>query len=371
MCSEEKKKCNILYTTSFGHMAGGGQWSLYYLIKHLNKERFHPVVLCPDEGELRENMRAVGADVILFKMSRIMYLSPFVICKLITIMKKLKIHLVHTDSSTETFYAGIATRIIGIPLIWHIRVSNAEWFLDRLLSFLSTRLILVARALSSRFRWLEGGKKMVTVHNAIDLEEFDNFPVEYSIRKEFNIDKNTVVLTCIGRVEENKGQEYLVHAMKYVDNAKLLIIGKEEEGYFKTLKGIIERFGLPDRIIFTGHRKDIPFILREIDILVFPTVAGEGFSRVILEAMAAGKPIIATDVGGNPEAVIDEVTGYIVPVKDPKSLAKRINDLAKDKEKREKMGVAGREEVTKHYNIRKQVETIQNLYVSLLKKENA
>jgi glycosyltransferase involved in cell wall biosynthesis len=371
MCSEAKKTFNIFYTTSFAHMAGGGQWSLYYLIKHLNKKLFQPVVLCPEEGELPKKMRAIGADVILLNMGRIRHLNIFVAWKLITTMKSLKIHLVHTDSSTETFYAGIAAKIVGIPLVWHIRVSDSEWFFDILLSFLSTRLILVAKALGSRFRWLEGRKKMVTVHNAIDLEEFDKSPIASSIRKEFNIDTNTLILACIGRVEERKGHEYLIHAVKNIDDIKLIIAGKGEEAYFKKLQGIIDDLKVSDRIIFAGYREDIPSILKEIDILVFPTISGEGFSRVILEAMAAGKPVIATDQAGNPEAVIDGVTGYIVPVRDSKSLAERIDDLIKDKEKREKMGVAGREGVTSNYNIRNQVEQIQNLYIDVLKQESA
>lgn len=362
------KKYNILYTTSFSYMAGGGQWSLYYLIKHLNKELFHPVILCPEEGELAERMRTAGADVIFLKIGRIRHLNPFVVLKLISIIKRLKIHLIHTDSTTETFYAGIAAKIIGIPFIWHIRVSDREWFLDRLLSLFSTRLILVAKALSSRFKWLKGSKKMVTVYNAIDLEEFDNFPVTASVRKEFNIDTNTVLLGCIGRIEERKGQEYLINAMKSIDNAKLMIIGKEEEGYFKRIKEIIERHGLSDRIIFTGHRKDIASILREIDILVFSTISGEGFSRVVLEAMAAGKPVIATDNAGNPEAVVDGITGYIVPAKDPKALAQRINELIRNSEKRINMGLIGRERVKKCFDINENLQKIQELYREILKE---
>lgn len=368
MYGEEKKKYNILYTTSFSYMAGGGQWSLYYLIKHLNKELFYPTVLCPEEGELAERMRDTGADVIFFKMGRIRHLNPSVVWKLINVMKKIKINLVHTDSTTETFYAGIVAKIIGIPLIWHIRVSDSEKIIDRFLYFLSERLILVSKALSSRFRWIENSGKLVVIYNAVDLEEFDGFQMKSSIREEFNIGKEIILLGCIGRIEERKGQEYLIHAMKHVDNAKLMIIGKEDEGYFKRIKEIIERHGLSDRIIFTGHRKDIASILKEIDVLVFPTISGEGFSRVVLEAMAAGKPVIATDDAGNPEAVIDGVTGYIVPVKDPMALADRINELIEDKEKRGEMGSAGRKRVEEFFTIEKNVKKIQDLYLDILEK---
>jgi glycosyltransferase involved in cell wall biosynthesis len=352
-------------------MAGGGQWSLYYLIKHLNKDLFHPIVLCPDKGELAEKMTSVGAEVLLLNFGRIRHFNPFVLWKLISIIRKCNTHIVHTDSTTETFYAGIAARIIRIPLVWHIRVSENSFFFNRLLSILSTKLILVGSVFASMFKWLKAGSKITVIHNAVDLEEFDSFSASPSlIRKERGVGDSEILLACIGRIEKRKGQAYLIDAMRHIDNAKLILIGKGEEKYLKHIKWLCEKYKLSDKIIFAGHRDNIPSLLRDIDIIVFPVIYGEGFSRVILEAMAAGKPVIATDVGGNPEAVIDEVTGYIVPAKDTKSLTKRISDLAKDKEKREKMGVAGREEVTKNYNIRKQVETIQNLYVSLLKKEN-
>ena len=135
---------NILYTTSFSTMAGGGQWSLYYLIKHLNKNLFHPVVLCPEEGELAQKMKSIGAEVIFLQTGRIRNLSPSIVKKFLSIIKDRNITIIHTDSTTETFYAGIAAKIMHIPLIWHIRSSQKEWFLDRLLSPLSTKLIFVA-----------------------------------------------------------------------------------------------------------------------------------------------------------------------------------------------------------------------------------
>ena len=360
------KRYNILYTTSFGDMVGGGQWSLYYLIKHLNKEIFHPIVLCPYEGELAEKMRAMVTEVIPLKMGRIRHLNLFVIRKLASIMKKQKIHLVHTDSSTETFYAGIAARSLGIPLIWHVRVSEHEWFLDRLLSFLSTRLILVAEALSSRFKWLKNTQKMVVVYNGIDIEQFDAFPASSSIREEFNIGKDTVLLGFIGRIEKRKGPEYLISAMKNVDNAKLILVGKGEEGYSKRIKSLCKELGVANHIIYAGYRKNIPSILKEIDIIVFPTIRGEGFSRVILEAMASAKPVIATDDAGNKEAVINGITGYIVPTKDAMALGIKINELTASKEKREQMGSSGRKRVEEMFTIERNIQEIEKLYFEVL-----
>ncbi len=358
---------NILYTTSFSHMAGGGQWSLYYLIKHLNKDIFHPIVVCPEEGELAEKMRGIGAKVIVLDVGRIRYLNPLVIKKFISLIKDKQIALIHTDSSTETLYAGIATRIMRIPLVWHIRVSEHEWFLDRFLSFLSTRLILVAEALSLRFKWLKNTQKMVVIYNGIDIEQFDALPTSSSIREEFNIGKDTVLLGFIGRIEKRKGTEYLISAMKDVAHVKLILVGKGEEGYLKRIKRLCEESGVSNRIIYAGYRMNIPSILKEIDIIVFPTISGEGFSRVILEAMAAAKPVIATDDAGNKEAVINGITGYIVPTKDVIVLGIKINELAAGKEKRDQMGSFGRKRVEEIFTIERNIREIEKLYFGVLK----
>ncbi len=360
------KRYHILYTTSFGNMMGGGQWSLYYLIKHLDKDVFYPIVLCPAEGELAEKMRGVGAEVICLDVGRIRYLNPSVISKFVSIIKDRQIALIHTDSTTETLYAGIAAKIMRIPLVWHIRVSEREWLIDRVLSLLATRLILVAKAIESRFDWLKDTQKTVVIYNGIDLEKFDHFPATPSIREEYNITKDTVVLGCIGRIEKRKGPEYLISAMKDVDNAKLIFVGKGEEEYLKRIKRLCEESGVSHRIIYAGYRINIPSILKDIDIIVFPTISGEGFSRVILEAMAAAKPVIASDDAGNKEAVINGITGYIVPAKDATALGIKINEITAGKEKREQMGSSGRQRVEEMFTMERNIQEIEKLYFEVM-----
>jgi glycosyltransferase involved in cell wall biosynthesis len=291
-----------------------------------------------------------------------------VVKKFISLIKEKQIALIHTDSPTETFYAGIAARSTRIPLVWHIRVSDREWLLDRILSLLSTKLILVANAISRRFPWLKNNHKMVVIHNGIDLEEFDNFPATFSIRKEFNIKRNVVLLGCVGRIEKRKGQEYLITAMKHIEDAKLILVGAGKEEYINRLKHICESIGISSRIFFAGLRNDIPSVLREIDILVFPVIEGEGFSRVIIEAMAAKKTIVATDNAGNLEAVKDGITGVIVPAKNTTALTEKIKQLVDNKRKRVEMGTAGRKRVENHFTIERNVGLTEKLYMEVLRR---
>ena len=367
MSQVAKGPYNILYTTSYGYMKGGGQWSLYYLLKHLNRDVFHPILLCPEEGEFAEKVSRLGVDVLFLNTGRIRHLNLLSIWKLVARMKTLGIHLVHTDSPTQTFYAGIAARILRIPLIWHIRTSEEEWLWDRILAFLSTRLILVANAITQRFPWLRRTNKLIVVHNGIDLSRFDTISSAVGLRKAFSLSKETILLGCVGRIEPRKGQESLISALKYfrTNNVKLFLVGHGEEAYLKRLRGLCSEFGVSDRVIFTGHREDIPILLKEMDVLVFPTTT-EGFSRVILESMAVGLPVVATDVGGNSEAVAHETTGYIVPVDDAKALTDKIQELIKDEEKRKDMGAAGRARVMEMFTIEQNVARIEKLYHEIL-----
>ncbi len=366
MLNAGKIRHNILYTTSFTHMFGGGQWSLYYMVKNLNKELFHPLVMCPGEGELAEKMKEAGADIIFLNVGRIRHLDLFVVKKLISIIKNNRISLIHTDSTTETFYAGIAARIMKMPLVWHVRSSTGERVLDRLLYPLATRIVVVAKALHSRFDWIKNKKKVVTIHNGIDLKEFDAFPASTSVRNEYGIDDTTVLLACVGRIEEGKGQEYLVRAMGQIEGARLLLIGEGEFAYLQRLKALSKDMEISYKIIFAGYRKNVPSIMKDIDIAVFPSL-GEAFPRVILEAMSAGKPVIATDVGGNPEAVADGMTGFVVPARDVAGLASKINELICDRKKREAMGLAGRKRVEEMFQIYEDVTKMERLYLNILK----
>ncbi|MBI5233961.1 MAG: glycosyltransferase [Deltaproteobacteria bacterium] len=339
---------------------------MYYLIKHLNKDLFHPIVLCPGDGELAEKMRSAGAEVLFLNLGRIRHMNLLVIVKLVSIIKEYSVNIVHSDSTTETFYASIAAKLTATPLVWHIRVSEGAGMLDRLLSALASKLVLVAKALSSRFKWLEGGSKLAVAHNAIDLREFDSFPASPSIREELGIGSSEVLLACTGRIEERKGQAHLIEAMKNIDNAKLVLFGRGEEKYLEHIKSLCEKYKVSDRIFFGGHRKDVPSILKEIDIFVFPVIYGEGFSRAILEAMAASIPVIASDDAGNPEAVIDGVTGHIVPAGDSIALSAKIKELVADKEKRGQMGRAGRKRVEDLFTIEVNVKKIEGIYLELL-----
>jgi len=284
------------------------------------------------------------------------------------LFKDRDISIVHTDSTTETFYAGIAARLLGVPLIWHIRVSSGS-IMDRLLSLLSTRLILVAKALESRFPYLHANK-LTPIINGISVEEFDAFPGT-DIKKETGTDKDSVIIGCIGRIEAMKGQEYLVRAIERVEKERrdfrIMLIGEADETYYKNIVDLMESLKVKIYFSYLGYRTDTAGIIKGLDILVSASSFGEGLSRVILEAMAAGKPVIATDIGGSREAIIDGLNGCIIPARDYNALADAILKLLNSPEKRKEMGTQGRRRVEQRFSLTNNIKRTEQLYLEILK----
>ena len=359
---------NILYFSSFGSMKGGGQRSLFYLVRGLNKNIFNPIVVCPEEGELVNKLKETGIETLVMPFKRLRQMSAGFVLRLLRLFKDRDISIVHTDATTETFYAGIAARLLGVPLIWHIRVSSGS-IMDRMLSLLSTRLILVAKALESRFPYLPANK-LIPIVNGISVEEFDAFP-RTDIRKETGTDKDSVIIGCIGRIEAMKGQEYLVRAIERVEKERrdfrVMLIGEADEAYYKNMVNLMGSLKVKMFFSYLGYRTDTAGIIKGLDILVSASF-GEGLSRVILEAMAAGKPVIATDAGGAREAIIDGLNGCIIPTRDYNALADAILKLLNSPEKRKEMGTQGRRRVEQRFSLTNNIKRTEQLYLEILKK---
>ena len=169
-------------------------------------------------------------------------------------------------------------------------------------------------------------------------------------------------------MEEHKGVFYLIQSasciLEYRKDLIFLLVGAGAQE--EKLKNFCVDLKIEKNVIFTGERDDIPEILSSIDIFVLPSLR-EGLPLTILEAMACAKPIIATNVGGIPEAVKDGVSGILVPPKDPESLQNAIVELLDDTEKQETMGLKGKQICEEHFRSRAMVDKIEKLYDLLIK----
>ncbi len=364
---------NILYLSSFGKLWGGGQISLLNLVKNLDKSTFRPYVSIPTEGVLADRLREQNVEVSILELPKIVefgiHKNLKALYEFIKLLKRYNIALIHTDGPRNTFYAGLAAKIKKLPLIWHVRASNPDKY-DRLLVHLSSKLILVANSLRSRFDWMGHSNKLVTIYNGIDFSEFQIDHESSNLREEYGIHNHSLLIGVIGRIEYLKGQKHLIEACGMLKDKlqhfHLLLVGEIiDSAYFKECKEMAKKLGIHDRIVFPGHLNNVSQILNEIDIFVLPSLF-EAFPRSLIEAMGAGKPVVVTNVGGCFEAVEDNVSGYVVPPKNSTALADRIYMLGEDKNLRLKVGNAAKIRAKNTFSIRQNVKLTEKLYWQFL-----
>jgi glycosyltransferase involved in cell wall biosynthesis len=189
------------------------------------------------------------------------------------------------------------------------------------------------------------------------------------IRGELGIGRDDFVVGNVGRLALQKGQRHLVAAMpallEQVPHTHLLIAGAGDlEDY---LRDLALEFGVAERVHVLGARKDVPALMHAIDVFAMPSI-WEGFGIVLLEAMAAGRPIVASRVATIPEVVVDGETGVLVPPGAPSALAQALGTLARDAARAKRMGEAGRERLRRQFSIEKMVGDTETLYRELLEE---
>jgi glycosyltransferase involved in cell wall biosynthesis len=359
---------NILYFSSFGSIKGGGQKSLLLLFKHINKERYLPKCVTPNMGPFTEQLEKENIDYFIVPMGPTKSFNiPRILSTIIKLYKLIKtenIDIIHTDGPRNTFYGGIASKLAKVPVVTHIRVVDRPRFDDRIMAYLTDYFIFVSEAAKKRFYRVKDKVPFKIIYNGIDVKTYEKYQSHnnsFSVPGSFK--KGRFSIGCIGRIERAKGQIYLIRAAKKVSaifpGVDFIFIGEEDEDYLKFLKGEISSF--KENIKFMGYMNNPYEIMKGLDIVVLPSLS-EGFSRVILESMAMKKPVIATDVGGNSEAIIDGITGYLVPPKDPDALTQKILFLLRNRRKSVEMTEAGYLRVNDRFNIETNLQQIEYIY---------
>lgn len=365
-------KISVLYIDRFSEIFGGGQRSLLDLLEGIDRENFIPIVVLPQEGSLSQKLREMNIDFKIISMPSLRSLNLVgfgnSVSQLRRLIKDKNIDLVHANNSLVAIYAGIAAKRERIPFVWHVRISDRDGLLDRFLASLSTQIITISDAVNQRFSWMKNRESRVkTIYNGIDLTKFNPSLSGAAIRREFRLDGQAPLVGTVGRLDWYKGHKYFLRAAKIIvgsiPNCNFLIVGSGEKR--KELENLVDKLKLNKNVIFAGYREDIPEILAGLDLFVSSSVS-EGLGRSIIEAMAMQKPVVATNIGGIPEVVINQETGILVPARESKALAEAIIGLLRDKERCIKMGLAGRKLVERKFDIRINIENIQNLYKDIL-----
>ena len=354
--------------------------SLRTLIKALDRERFEPIIACYGRGELPDTFKEAGIEVHVFERRGL--LSSFtIILRLAALIKARDVRLMHVN--TLDIRAGLAARLLAVPLVGHLRVIFPFSWVDRLFVRLSDRVVSVSDAVRDHFcarhKGLAG--KFTTVPNAVALER-DTGRAE--LRAELNIDSDAQVVAAVGRIDPWKGFEFFVRMAGMVkrDNtrARFVLAGAvdpddpESVDYDKELRSIVGELQISEEFFFLGYRRDALSVIRQSDVLVVPSVLlkssrglrTEGFGRVVIEAMALGTPVVAAAVGGIPEIIQDGVSGKLVEHSDAAALAADVNSILNDANLHNRLREGGRQRFQEMYRADVHACAVQDLYESLL-----
>jgi glycosyltransferase involved in cell wall biosynthesis len=297
-----------------------------------------------------------------------------------------RIDIVHSYNFYANYFAIPAAWLARTPVIVaSIRDTGAFMTpLQRLAQRTICRLADVVLVNADAIRqWLisEGFRpdKLVVIRNGIDIARFGRPGAGAGVRRELGMTGDAPLIAMLARINRLKGVEYFFEAAAAIaadfPDARFLVVGDAlvmkdgaiapKSDYRMELEGHIRRLGLEGRVLFTGFRLDVPDLLSEVTVSVLPSLS-EGLSNTILESMAAAVPVVATRIGGTPEAVDDGVSGLLVPPRDSAALARAIRRILEDRELAARLGQAARRRVVDHFSMERMVGETERLYVSLL-----
>jgi glycosyltransferase involved in cell wall biosynthesis len=352
---------------------GGTERQLLELLRRLDRRRFRPLLACfQARGDLLERLRELGIEPLEFPLGGTLFQAntALQIARMALLCNLEKVRIVHAHDFYSNLIGVSAAQLAGARSVASRRdlghwLSSLQMRVLKLVMQRADRVVANAGAVGDRVMRLEGvpAEKLVVVRNGIDVHLFDS-----QARKEpeppLPPQSGPRVAMVASMHLPDKGHGDLLEAAALLKRrgvvAEWLFVsdGALRREYEERARAL----GIEAR--FLGRRTDVPRILRHVDLLVHPSWA-EGFPNAVLEAMCAGKPVVATRVGGCPELVSAE-TGRLVEPRRPEELASAVEELLSNPALAQELGRRGRRLVEERYSLDRMSQTIQSLYESLL-----
>lgn len=357
--------------------AGGMRCHLLNLLRYTDRNLFEPGVAGPP-GEMLAAAAELGAKV--FPITLRGELDPlrdaWAVFQLSRVLRRERVSILHAHSAKAGLVGRLAAVCARTPVVFftvHNSIFYAEWpeykkgffaLAEKVLARRTYRIITVSEALRQELIAREGLKpgQVVTVYNGINPEEFQVAESREALRRRLGLPAEAPLVGIVTRLAPQKGLRYLIEAAALFPPEERLVFVVVGDGPLRAeLQELAEKSGVGSHFVFTGVRRDVPLILGALDLLVLPSVT-EGLGLILLEAMAASLPVVATAVGGVPEVVLDGETGVLVPPRDPAALAGAIAGLLRAPERARRLGAAGRERVARLFTVERMVGQISALY---------
>jgi len=373
--TKREAKIRILQVLASGAV-GGGTTHLLSLVGGLDPERFDLHVACSDDGPLLEDLARFGVRT--HRVPMMQKLNPAAIARLAAIILRERIHQVHFHGTRAGLAAAPAALLTLRPRIYTVHgwsfhprgsalLEGLARMLERMIAASSQKVICVGdsdRSLGLRLGILDEARSRV-IHNGVLTEAFMPRQEDRDLaRAELGLPEDCLLVSLFGRLTQQKGQKTFLEAVSRLGGhpVRFMLVGDGED------REMLERFAADrdfgDRVLFMGFRSDVPKLLAATDIVVLPSL-WEGLPICLLEAMAAGRPVIASAVDGSVEVVVPGQTGLLVPPEHPQALAEAIAFLVEHPQVRERFGMRGQERVRQRFSLSEMLRATGAVYLEL------
>jgi len=364
---------------------GGEEKIVFNLLRHLDTKEFSPEIICSPEGAMLPELQRLGFPLHYVKIKSKRDWPAFF--QILNIIRKGSFHIIHGHSS----FAGLFTRIANLftgrkSIIWtehllphqHHKLTANSRFWGRLytipfflLELITDKIVYVSETMQKERMAYKpfDNKKMIVISNGISFDFSDYKEQRKAFRRKIGASETTCVIGIVTVLKQQKGVDIFLQSMKILTeqdcNFLGVVIGKgPDEAEIRHLHG---ELGLEGRVIFTGEEKDVGQALAGMDIVVLPS-RFEGMSVTLLEYLAAGLPIIASDIASNREVLGEEDCGLIFPSEDYQALAASIESLLTSPQRCETLSKNARQRFEKRYSAVRMARDYQSLYQSVLRK---
>jgi glycosyltransferase involved in cell wall biosynthesis len=358
---------HVVHLETGRHLYGGAQQVLY-LLNGLARLGISNTLVCPPDSAISTAAGKAGVTVQTMPMAG--DLDVAFGRRFGQWLIECKPDLLHVHSRRGAdLWGGLAARRASVPAVLSRRVDNPDLpLLGRIKYGMYQRVIAISAAIQTQL--LTTGvpdRKLRLVHSAVDAEACQPDWTREQFRAAFGLHGDELAVICVAQLIARKGQAVLLDAwpkiLQQCPQARLIFFGQGQEE--PALQEQVRLLGLGDVVRFAGFRQDVLSFLGQADLLVHPALR-EGLGICLLEAQAAGLPIVASRVGGIPEAVADEVSGLLVPPQDPTLLAAAVIGLLRDSEKRSLLGAGGRARVAQKFSLDNMVSGNLKVYEEML-----
>lgn len=369
----------LIFDAYYG-TAGGNQRYIRMLFQHARRDGWQPTLLCPGDGRLAESVREAGGDVtvvpqsarldryggsvlkasLFSRLASLLALLTYNL-RVLPTLREIRPHVIQCHNTRSLLMVVLAAKIARIPTVLFIKSEISNPFLDRLAMKLSSRVLFIADVLMPRkrkakYHKLPIGIDFTDVDATIARREIDGDPEDH---------KEHLTFAFAGWLVPAKGVHILLDAFErtthQVSDIRLSIIGDSDDAEYKAeLNNVVAWQKLENRVTFHGWREDVLDAIDDADIYVLPSFT-EGIPRSIVEAMALGKPVISTSVGGVPELLEDGELGMIVPPNESTVLANAMYDMAADKTRRDAFSQRGIAHARDRYSFENHHEALERL----------